>query len=55
MEVEEILRSAGLHLVAKLIFRQQATLVQWVFLCILMEVCMQDTGYEGGGRNIWPY
>ena len=42
----------GTQLVGEYIGPKKVTVAQWVDLHLLLEVCAQDTGYEGGGRKI---
>ena len=48
---EEVLRAAGTQSAAKYIGRQKSTVTQCVSLLQLLEVCVQDNGYKGGGRK----
>ena len=34
--------------------RRQETVAQWVALRPIFEVCVQETGYEGGGADMGP-
>ena len=46
---EGIREASRIHLDRIYIERRQATMVQWVALLPLFEVCVRGTGYEGGG------
>ena len=48
---EEVIRAAGMKLVADYIGQRQAIAVQWVDLRSLLEVCVRETGYEGAGQK----
>ena len=47
---EKVLREAVNHSLGAYIDKQKATVVEWVALRLILEVCNKDTGYEGGGR-----
>ena len=49
LEMEEVLRVAGMKLAAEYIGLRQAMVAQWVALRPLLEVCVMETGYEGRG------
>ena len=44
-------RGSGTQSARIYIEQQQATMVQWVALRPLFEVCAREKGYEGGGRR----
>ena len=52
---EGIQEAAGTQSARIYIERRQATVVQWVVIHPLFEVCARETGYEGGERRrkVW--
>ena len=45
---ESVLKDAGTHILRAYIDKQQVTVVEWVLLRLILEVCNRETGYEGG-------
>ena len=50
-----MLRAVGIQSVVTYIGRRQAKVVLWVALQPILEVCAQETGYEGRDRKIRPW
>ena len=45
-----VLEGAGTHLFRKYVDMRQATVMEWVELQPIFDVCARETGYEGGGK-----
>ena len=48
---EEVLGATGIQSESICIGQRQVTVSQWVYLPPLLEVCVQKTGYGGGGMK----
>ena len=55
MAAETVLNKAVTWSLGTHIDRSQETVMEWLALHPILEVCDRDTGYEGGGRrrNLW--
>ena len=53
--VDKALKKVGTQPLGAYIYRQQATVAEWVVLCPILEVCDKDTCYEVGGRRREPW
>ena len=47
---DRVIQEAGTKHLREYINRRQATVVKWVELQPILEVCTKETGYEGWGR-----
>ena len=46
-----VLKDAGNQTLGTYIDKRQATVVYWVVLRLILNICNRETGYEGGGRR----
>ena len=53
--VESVIKEAGTKTLEVYIHKRKETVVEWVVLMPILEVCNMGTGYEGGGRrcDLW--
>ena len=47
---DRVLQAAGTKPLQELINKRQATVADWVALRSIFDVCVKETGCEGGGR-----
>ena len=50
-----VMQEAGTKPLRGYIDKRQATVVEWVKLRPIFEVCAEETGYEGGGKLCKPW
>ena len=51
MAAASVTKEAGVQTLGTYIDRRKETVVDWVILRLLLEVCDREMGYEGGGRR----
>ena len=52
---EAVLQGEGTQLLQTYVDIRQATVMEWVPLRPILDVCTRETGYEGGGRLRVPW
>ena len=52
---EEVLQGAVTQTLRAYVKRRQATVAEWVDTRPIFDVCVQETGFEGGGRLRVPW
>ena len=50
-----VLKDAGNQTLGTYIDKWQATVVDWVVLRLILNICNKETGYEEGGRLCEPW
>ena len=55
VKAEAVLQGEGKHSLRTYVDRQQVTVGEWVAIRPIFDVCVRETGYEGGGRLRVPW
>ena len=52
---EAVLQGAGTQTIRTYVDRRQVTVAEWMSIRPIFDLCVRDTGYEGGGRLWVPW